>query len=186
MELTQMILKRMKFFYMEHNYRIYRPALGFTSHNCKIETIIFKHPGLSAEENKIIEAHKHFKSVIVLISNKKDKCLLVFKPEQYLSGFLRPISFLIPSKYKQLLKIDYIGNKDFFNEAFKSLSFRLMLKLKCLGFILKQRESDLAGLSRTKKYFGQRPYMYRFDREKFRDLEPDVLFSEMFVLNHKG
>lgn len=185
MEITQLILKRMKFFFIDRNFRIYRPKIAF-SNIWEVRKIHGADDVTDPEEKKIVSAHLPFKSEIIEIRKEGKRCLLVLKPEEYIPAFLKYFSFLIPSRYKRLLKLEYISETEMFYTEFKAAAFSIMLKIGAMGFILPADLLDKSGLEQSKKYFGKRPYMYRYNREKYQELFPDTLFSEMFVLNHKG
>ena len=186
MELTQVVLKRLKFFYIHHAFRIFRPY-PFISIT-KISVSLLNNPEaiLASEEKELFKVHRKFGSVFVLLKKEGKTCLLIFKPETYFPAWLKIFSLFIPEKKRRLLKLEYIGDQDFFSEHFKSIAFKLMRKGDCLGFIVSNKMVERAGLVLTKKYFGQRPYMYRYNKDSFGEEFPDTLYSEMFVLNHKG
>lgn len=186
MEITQLILKRLKFFYMDHAFGIYRPTLNLLKDSVSLRIVNNSEEILDEHERSIFTSHQPFTSVFVTITTGEEQCLMVFKPEYYLPGFLKSISFLFPKKFKRLLKLEYIGNRTLFSESFSKCAFRLLFKVQGFGFIICKSDRELAQVEKTKKYFGQRPYMYRYDKEKLGAAIPDTLYSEMFVLNHKG
>lgn len=185
MELTQMIFRRLKFFTVEHDFRIFRPKPS-VSNSVEIRSIHSEKDVVDPEEKRIISAHLGFGALFFELTKGTESCLIGFKPEVYTPFFLKAVPWLLPGKFRRLLKLEYVGNPSLFDRVFSRVAFRLMVEKGCLGFIVPQRQLEKCGVKGASRYFGQRPYMYRFNREEYSDLLPDTLFSELFVLNHPG
>lgn len=138
----------------------------------KLPSLKFNHKEilslLDEKEKKIFHDHSHFNCNFILLSSDNQNCFT--------------IASITKRRKLPFLYLHYIGNKNVFFNNLNKIRMKLCIKYNCFGIIIDKRFTEGYKINKSISIKLPIPFIYKSDELERKDI--DILYSELFILNH--